>query len=275
MLSEVRIVSPFGEVLRLPLGDISNGYSVQEIEGLDPVKATIALSKFAMLDGARYLSSKLESRNIVFKIGLHEDGYSLTADLRAKLYDYFMPKTIVRMTFVDDMGGEASITGIVETMDAALFTDEPLMQASIICPDPLFVASVPSKAIGVTGSQQDADVVEINYKGTSPAPVFLSIQASGALTSVQATIEHFDTQSRFSISGFTTVAGSRIDITTEVGNKSAFVYAPDGSSLNFLRGVSPASNWLELYPGINKLRVITDGTASSYSLQYNERFGGL
>ena len=68
MLKRVEVVTPQGAVLDLPLGDISSSLQIESIEGLDPVKATIASSSFAQLDGAQYQSSRRETRDIKLRI---------------------------------------------------------------------------------------------------------------------------------------------------------------------------------------------------------------
>ena len=41
MITMIQAINAQGELLSLPLDDISNGFSVEDIDGLDPVKATI------------------------------------------------------------------------------------------------------------------------------------------------------------------------------------------------------------------------------------------
>jgi hypothetical protein len=39
--------------------------------------------------------------------------------------------------------------------------------------------------------------------------------------------------------------------------------------------MDPASNWIALYPGTNLLRVTSSVSNLTYSISYNNRFGGL
>lgn len=50
MLEQVQIVSKNGSYLRLPLGDQSSGITVESIQGLEPVKATLSSSNYALRD---------------------------------------------------------------------------------------------------------------------------------------------------------------------------------------------------------------------------------
>ena len=99
MLTAVEAFTPQGENLFLPLQDSSGGYVVQDIDGLDPVNAQIVSSKFARLEGEQYQSSYREKRNILISLGLEPDyGAALSvSQLRSRLYDFFMPKSPVRL----------------------------------------------------------------------------------------------------------------------------------------------------------------------------------
>jgi hypothetical protein len=50
MLTMVTVQNPSG-TLFLPLTDASQGYVVKDIQGLDPVKASLASSTMAQMDG--------------------------------------------------------------------------------------------------------------------------------------------------------------------------------------------------------------------------------
>ncbi len=60
MLIKVEARTSSGALLILPLDDVSSGYVVEEIEGLDPVKATLVSSSFAQADGEQY-----HTRNVI------------------------------------------------------------------------------------------------------------------------------------------------------------------------------------------------------------------
>ena len=45
-LFKVSVISESGQTFEFPLQDMSAGYYVADIQGLDPVKAALAMSKF-------------------------------------------------------------------------------------------------------------------------------------------------------------------------------------------------------------------------------------
>ena len=60
MLTRVEVRNDHGNLLNLSLQEILGGFIVEEIQGLDPVAATIVSSSFAQLDGEQYQSSRRE-----------------------------------------------------------------------------------------------------------------------------------------------------------------------------------------------------------------------
>src|SRR5687768_8673183 len=92
MLNKVEARTDLGAMLSLPFDDISSGYLVQSIEGLDPVPANIVSTSFARLDGEQYQSSRREKRNPILRLGLEPDYTTQTVrELRNNLYRWFMP----------------------------------------------------------------------------------------------------------------------------------------------------------------------------------------
>src|SRR5690606_20585056 len=123
MLTRVDVVTPRGEVLALPFQDISGGYVIHDIDGLDPVRATISSSSFAQLEGAQYQNAQREARNLIFKLGFEPD-YATTdvRGLRSELYRFLMPKSEVLFRFYIDDVLFVEIAGRVEAFEAPLFT---------------------------------------------------------------------------------------------------------------------------------------------------------
>lgn len=103
MLERIEVISNQGALLNLPLEDLDHGFLLENVEGLDPVKATITSSSFAQLDGSQYQSSRREERNIKLTISLVPDfsANESVRDLRRRLYAYFMSKAAVDLRFYD------------------------------------------------------------------------------------------------------------------------------------------------------------------------------
>ena len=100
LLNALKVTNSQGTELDMPLSDNSNGFLIKNIDGLDPVKATLVSSSFANLDGEQYHSARRETRNIVLSLGLDPSwGSASVKDLRDQLYSYFMPKSPLLMNF--------------------------------------------------------------------------------------------------------------------------------------------------------------------------------
>jgi hypothetical protein len=153
MLTRVEVRTRRGTLLNLPLDDVENGLVINEIQGLDPVKATLVSSSFANQDGEQFHSSKREKRNIKLKMGLEPD-YVLTTvkALRNRLYDFLMPQSEVTLRFYDDDGSYADIVGTVESNDAPVFTKDPGADISIVCFNPDFFDPNPVTESGMSTS---------------------------------------------------------------------------------------------------------------------------
>lgn len=263
-----------GGLLTLQIDDTSNGFVVHEITGLDPVKATIVTSTFAQLDGARYQSSRRETRNIIFKLGFDPDPAVTTIrDLRQKLYNFFMPKTEVNMIFFDDGVTDGyAITGRVETCDTPLFAQEPSVAVSIICFDPDFYDPTPVAITGMTTA--DIAATDVPYIGSIETGVQITVNVNRALS--EFTIYHTDPGGNVQSMDFVAalVAGDVVTINTISGSKAATLTRL-GVVSSILYAVSPQSAWVNLLPGDNKLQVYAVGASIPVSVTYTTRFGGL
>lgn len=274
MLTKVEALTPQGQTLTLSLMDPSNGFIVEEIEGLDPVKATIVTSPQALLDGVQYQASRREMRNIVLRVGLDPDYASTTVrELRSTLYRYFMPKSMVELKFFLDDVHFVSISARVESCESPMFTAEPLVNVSLLCPDPDFAVPVATQIEGATSST----VVEtgILYPGTSETGILLRLF-------VDRTISQFTVYNRpqgaadFQMMEFAAplVAGDEVEISTVAGNKSALLHR-GGSAIPIMYGVSPSAAWVNLFPGQNWFRVTAEGAPIPYTIEYTAKYGGL
>lgn len=113
---------------------------VVRVDGLAPVPATLNIASVAGMDGGRFNSSKLETRNIVITLKLNDAN-----DVRKELETYFATKSHVRV-FVetgkwDENVVYAEIDGYVNSFECDIFSASETAQISIICPDPFFKTS--------------------------------------------------------------------------------------------------------------------------------------
>lgn len=277
MISIVEVRSRQGGLLSLPLEDDSSGFRVAKIEGLDPVKATLRSSSSSNADGETYQSSKRESRNI--KINVELDPYSETGDtvrdLRKKLYRYFMPESAVKLSFILDEGLTVTIDGVVESCETDHFSQEPAVNISVMCFKPDFIDPVPEVLTGMFTS--DADPIIIEYDGTVETGVVIAI---GPIVEAIPDFVLYQTLPNDEVrtiefDNITLAVGDTLVISTVFGSKGATL-THDGVSSSALYGISPQSNWINLEPGENHLKLYSSvATGSPWSVEYLNKYGGL
>lgn len=275
MLNTVEVVATNGMALSLPLGDISNGYMVQDISGLDPVPANIVSSGFARLDGEQYQSSRREKRNIVFQIGLEPDYVtSSVMELRTNLYNFFRPKSEITLRFYVDGYSLIEIKGYVETFSAPLFTRNPVATISIICMDPDFYEPVEKVITGQSTSGTTTGIID--YDGTIETGVLLTMSIFNI--SARTGFNIYNQPEGEGVQNFAVVVPVQQQYnyaySSVPGNKfitKSYLFASE----SILSGVTTQAQWTLLKPGRNFFRLYMTGPAESFTLRYTNKHGGL
>lgn len=273
MITAVEVRTAQGSLLTLSLEDVIDGLIVEDVGGLDPVKATIVTSSFAQMDGTQYHSVRRESRNITLKLGLEPDYVTTSvSDLRQRLYEYLMPKSEVFLRFYQTNGNPVEIFGMVETCEAPLFVKEPQMDVSIFCFDSDLIDPIPVVVPGNTVSTTTDSV--ITYPGTVETGIDFTLNINRALT--QFTIYHRRPDGSLRTVDFSGnfVAGDVLKVRTIPGNKFVQLTRA-GVVKDFLYAKSPQSDWTEFKKGDNRIRVYATGAAIPYTISYLRRYGGL
>lgn len=273
MLTKVEVTNNQGSKLVLPLGEAVEGFYIQDISGLDPVKANLVSSSFAQQDGEQYQSSRREKRNIVMKLGMEFGPRTGSIrELRSTLYRFLMPKTEARFRFYDDDDFTVDIMGRVEGNETPLFSKDPEATISILCFDPDFydplglvlsgstTADTSEFAVNYEGSVETGFVLKVMVDRDLPELVVYSRTPDGVMTNLQF-IDPL-------------VAGDVLTISTVSGAKGA-TRNRAGTDSSVLYGISPYSNWINLFPGLNYIRVYAEGAAVPYTIEYTNKFGGL
>lgn len=266
--------SAAGMLLSLPLEGITDGVFVEEVLGLDPVKATLVSSSFANLDGAQFQSSRRETRNIILTLGIEPTDYETqnVRTIRTNLYSFFMPKSEVKLRFFMDDGLEVDITGRVESFETPLFVKDPQVVISIMCFDPDFIEL--DSIIISEDTVSDLTTFLISYPGTVETGILLTLLVDRALT--EFTIYHTPPDGVVRTLDFAAVlqADDVLTINTVVGSK-AITLTRSAVDTSLLYGMSPQSAWIELFKGNNQLRVFAEGAAIPFTIEYTVRYGGL
>lgn len=278
MLESVYVETSQGKEILLPLTEVSSGIILANIQGLDPTKATLTSTNFAMRDGSTFQAARRESRDIILQMRLDSryGGESIAA-IRRELYEVFMPKTELQLSFSQSDFPTTQITGRIEDVESPRFTRNPYFAVSIHCNDPDFVDPEYTMQAG-EGYGSTMVLWDIDYVGTVDSGIEFEIDISGSGTSsgfvLQQNTPRGDT--RRIIFDTPLQNYDRIHIHTHPGEKEVEV-ARAGSRTSILYAIDPQSEWPILEPGTNQIGVqVTGGTYQSYyEFKWLDRYGGL
>jgi len=250
---------------------------IRNINGLDPVKAAVNTSPLGSVDGESYVGSNVPKRNIVLTLHPNPDWELWTYEkLRRLLYQYFMPKRATRLVLLSDDMIPVEISGVVESCDVNIFSKDPELLVSVICPDPYFTAVDPVVLTGQSGDDPEPTIID--YKGNVDTGIRVKVTASTDPSPTDIGIQLGDPRVTF----FAVEAG--IDDTNyfEMSSLAMQKYVQNvnigtGVITNLLSKIhiQEGSLWPTLQPGENEFSVITDIGAHDWELTYFERFGGL
>lgn len=250
---------------------------IRKIDGLGPVPAILSTGKYGSTDGEYYTGSSLGKRNIVLTIGLNPDWADQTIEfLRQILYTYFMPKKDVKLRFTSNHMATVEIDGYVESMDPNIFTEDPEIQVSIICPKPDFIATNETIINGVTLALPDGAPTIVEYQGSVPSGFNLKVvRTTTTMTNGELRVINENPDLQLFIIDEATISSTRhLELNTVSGNK--YVREVLTSSIeNILGSVTAGSKWLQLEVGTNNLRVASEVPGQDWSLGYYARFGGI
>lgn len=273
MIEKVEVRTTLGMLLTLMLEDSSNGYVIEDIAGLDPVKATLVSTTMANMPGAVFQSARREPRNLLLKLKLEPNFVTTTVrQLRTRLYSFFAEGMEVSLRFHMADGLVVNIMGRVEKVDAPQFVQEPRVSISIMCYDPDFLEL---EELEVEGDTVD-DLTEftIDYEGGVRTGIQFVLNVDRTLT--EFTIYHRPADNILRTFDFAAAMedGDILTINSVTGNKYAELNRL-GTVSSVLFGKSPQSNWIELQPGENTFRVFAEGDPIPFTITYLPRHGGL
>lgn len=256
-----------------PLTDSSSGVTVQNIEGLDPVKASLVSSTFAKKDGGFFQHARRETRNIVITLGLEQVGVVTVRELRNNLYKTMMPKMKIRVRFRMTDGFSAYIDGYVESFESPMFTKEPTMQLSLLCYDPDFVDPNYIYAEGLARSTNEEDVFV--SPGTVESWLEVSVPIPRLVPDFTLRVRHPGGDQKLMSITHDFIAGDVVTIGSSPGNKYLSLRRA-GVSRSILYALDPTSTWPSFSPGVNQVQLkVAAGGSFPYSIEYLPRYGGL
>jgi Phage tail protein len=285
VLTEVKAYSSWQSAPSLPLSDTGRAETdlvqIRDIQGLDPVKASVNTSPYGSVDGESWVGSSVLSRNIVLTVGINPNWADWTYEsLRRLLYEYFMPKRPVRLVFYSDDIPPVEIRGVVESAEINQFSKDPEFVVSVICPDPYFTALTPEVITGQSvrpGAVYEDICTDFSYDGNIEVGIHVQVtQASGPTpTSIgiqvgDPAITYFDVNAIVDATNYFELSSIPTRKFVQNVNMSTGVITSLLSKV-----VREGSVWPSLQPGENEIAVITDAGVQDWELTYFERFGGL
>lgn len=271
---EAKIGNVNGEVLLLTGNEPV--YQVINITGLNPPKAQINTTTMVGLDGAKFNSSKLETRNIVLTVKINGD---VEAN-RLKLYQYFRTKEWCKFYYSND-SVNVFIVGYVESVECNLFTNNETAQISILCPYPYFkslteIVTDISNTLGlfvfpfsinlgepIAFSSYDENKVSNVYNASeSETGVVIQITflASASSIEIKNTLTGDDLTLNYSFQ-----ENDVVTINTYKGQKSISLLRA-GMTSNIFSALEQGSTFFQLAMGSNLFGYLVDGGSGNESV---------
>jgi hypothetical protein len=282
MIQKLQVFSAQPDAPVLPLGGFmpsDDPVQLRAIDGLGPTKAEIASTPFATGRGVQYQGSTTGFRNIVLSLGLNPDWEEQTmSTLRQLLYRYFMTESWTKLRFFSDHLPIVDIEGYVESFEPNMFSQDPEMQVSIICPKPDFVQT---DATIIQGLVDDGTIEQVfEYIGTIDTGYELRVEATLENASYSGDITI--TNKAWGVDQIFAFEGVEIDVTkylrvSSVKNSKrvSSVDVATGIFTNQLSKMTDESEWPVLKPGENTIKVAGSEPDQAWTLVYFNRFGGL
>ena len=277
MINRMEVVGDQPGVPSLPLGGFSPNnepIQIRGIEGLGPVKAEIASTPFATGRGNLYQGAATGMRNIVLTLGLNPNWTSQSmTSLRHLLYAYFIPEDWVTLRFISDELPPVFIRGIIESFEPNIFSQDPEIQISILCPKPDLI----DIATTLIEGNVDGSETTVAYAGTVVGGFQLRIESPGSYSgdlTVKNTVRGED--QIFTIQSVTVNTSQRVDLNTIRASRYVYnVSTVDETAIDILAKIVHNSDWPEFSPGENKLSVTAGSSGLTWALGYFNRYGGL
>ena len=279
MITSIICTTPFGGTTTLSLDPTQSPYIVKNIDGLGPVSANIARTSYVTKDGSIFQNARTGDRNIVLTLGLNAD-YSTTDDpygeLRRGLYPVFYPQSEVKLVIASTSMETVEITGWVESLEPTIFSKDPDVSISIICPDPYFVSQV-----DVVDTRNGAGQLIIDNPGNVETGLTILVDVF-TTPSVPLEIQRLGVSPMsMYYRGGMYAQGSPLSLwfNTRQGLKSAKMGFPaSGTSysniLNTFVGndvLGNVDNWLTVLPGQNTFNLVDAGFVG-YTLHFSTAF---
>lgn len=253
-------------------------FTVTEIQGLNPPDATINTSAVALLDGEKYISAKVNMRqiNVAFAIEVN------AALNRINVYKVLKSKQWIRLYYDGDYR-HVYIDGYIQSIDITYFEMKQIVTCTILCPEPFFkdaqemineLSVVVSAFHFPFASTEEPELVmgyidpyvsvAVENAGDTETGLIFTLIAIGAVTSPKI----FDVLTgNFIGINYEFSAGDQVTIDTRRGHKTITLLR-NGVESNLFNSLMKNSTWLQLpaYGGVYAYEVAS-GDASNLTVE--------
>lgn len=265
----VNLSGLFNFNMPIAYGEDTDAYIIKQIDGLDPPDQTVAIAKTA--SGGRYQGIESSPREIVALIELQGDNPKL---LRNNLYTMlrtgYDPKVGVGLY----SGGvlHSSVDAYCTRFEAALWVDDPIVQITLECLNPTFMAPAPVKYLSAQLSETHPAVYN---SGTADAGFQFAIKFTDNMQHWFLRVAEDNSIGMTFDKAFE--AGDRMDVSTVPGNRYILWKTQGGTVKSKMGILRDDSEWIQLRPGNNHFVVPagTDKWQWQGPLSFTPRYWGV
>lgn len=282
MITKLEVFSSQPGAPELPLGGFmpnDDPVQIKDIAGLGPVKADITSTPFASGRGELYQGSSTGKRNIVLTLVLNPNWVDQSmASLRQLLYRYLMPEAWTKLRFHSQELPTVDIEGYVESFEPNMFSQDPEIQVSVICPKPDFIEAYATSFEGLV--DDGTTEVVFDYGGSISTGFELRVDRTvdnpsytgGLIIKLIAEL----VPQIFEVNPVTIDTAKYFKLSTVRNMKrvNSVAYA-NGALTNLLAAMTSASVWPEIKPGENVFSVAGTELGQAWTFAYFNRYGGL
>ena len=254
-------------------------FTVTEIQGLNPPEATINTSEVALIDGAKFNSSKLNMRTINVAFAIE---YSAAAN-RIEVFKVLKSKQYVKL-YYNGQYRQVYIEGYIQSIDISYFEIKQIVTCTILCPSPYFkeaqaiineleniidsfhfpFSSTEAPQL-VFGYYSNDLGVTVENDGDVDCGMLITLYARSEISNPK--IFNYITRDFIGVN-FTMQAADQITIDTRQGQKTATLLR-GGVETNIFNSIMKNSTWLQLSAyGDTFVFEVESGTAADLSVTF-------
>lgn len=258
----------------------NNAFTVVDILGLNPPPATINYSDVALMDGAKFNSSKVNIRTIDIAFAIE---YA-AAKNRLEVFKVLKTKQYVKFNYIGQYR-QVFIEGYIENIDITYFEMKQIVTCTIICPSPYFkeaqeIVNELQNIIGMFhfpfSSTADGQLVfsyinneigiTIENDGDVDCGMIIELYARESVSDPK--IFNYITRDYIGLN-FDMQPADLITIDTRQGQKTATLLR-NGTETNIFNSVIQGSTWLQLAAeGSTFVYEVGTGSAGDLDVTFN------